>query len=43
MAASTGLPWFHTTIVGALFSRLLLLVFSIKQLRGRDSTALAPQ
>jgi YidC/Oxa1 family membrane protein insertase len=37
---STGLPWFHTIIAGTLFSRLLLLPFSIKQLR--NSAALAP-
>jgi membrane protein insertase Oxa1/YidC/SpoIIIJ len=36
----TGLPWFHTVIAGTLFSRLLLLPFSIKQLR--NSSALAP-
>jgi YidC/Oxa1 family membrane protein insertase len=36
---STGLPWFHTTIAGTLFSRLLL-PFSIKQLQ--NSSALAP-
>lgn len=37
---STGLPWFHTIIAGTLLSRLLLLPFSIKQLR--NSAALAP-
>ena len=37
---STGLPWFHTIIAGTIFSRLLLLPLSIKQLR--NSTALAP-
>jgi len=37
---STGLPWFYTIIAGTLFSRLLLLPFSIKQLR--NSSALAP-
>ncbi|KAN0107036.1 hypothetical protein V8E52_010544, partial [Russula decolorans] len=36
---STGLPWFHTTIAGTLFSRLLL-PFSVKQLQ--NSSALAP-
>lgn len=35
-----GLPWFHTIIAGTLLSRLLLLPFSIKQLR--NSAALAP-
>jgi hypothetical protein len=39
--ASTGLPWLHTTIVGFLFSCLLLFVFPIKQLR--NFAALAPQ
>jgi YidC/Oxa1 family membrane protein insertase len=37
---STGLPWFHTIIAGTILSRLLLLPFSIKQLR--NSAALAP-
>jgi YidC/Oxa1 family membrane protein insertase len=37
---SAGLPWFHTIIAGTLLSRLLLLPFSIKQLR--NSAALAP-
>ena len=37
---STGLPWFHTIIAGTLLSRLLLVPFSIKQLR--NSSALAP-
>jgi len=37
---SSGLPWFHTIIAGTLLSRLLLLPFSIKQLR--NSAALAP-
>ncbi|KAH9033060.1 60Kd inner membrane protein-domain-containing protein [Lactarius hengduanensis] len=37
---STGLPWFHTIIAGTLLSRLLLVPFSIKQLR--NSAALAP-
>jgi len=37
---STGMPWFHTIIAGTLFARLLLLPFSIKQLR--NSAALAP-
>jgi hypothetical protein len=33
--------WFHTSIAGVLFSHLLLLAFSVKQLR--NSAALAPQ
>ena len=37
---SAGLPWFHTIIAGTVLSRLLLLPFSIKQLR--NSAALAP-
>jgi len=37
---SSGLPWFHTIIAGTLLTRLLLLPFSIKQLR--NSAALAP-
>jgi YidC/Oxa1 family membrane protein insertase len=37
---STGLPWFHTIIAGTVCARLLLLPFSIKQLR--NSAALAP-
>ncbi|KAI0248363.1 60Kd inner membrane protein-domain-containing protein [Lactifluus subvellereus] len=37
---STGLPWFHTIVAGTLLSRLLLLPFSVKQLR--NSAALAP-
>jgi len=37
---SSGLPWFHTIVAGTLLSRLLLLPFSIKQLR--NSSALAP-
>ena len=37
---STGLPWFHTIIAGTVLARLLLLPFSIKQLR--NSAALAP-
>jgi YidC/Oxa1 family membrane protein insertase len=37
---STGLPWFHTIIAGTVLTRLLLLPFSIKQLR--NSAALAP-
>jgi YidC/Oxa1 family membrane protein insertase len=37
---STGLPWFHTIVVGTFLSRLLLLPFSIKQLR--NTAALAP-
>ena len=37
---SSGLPWFHTIIAGTLLSRLLLVPFSIKQLR--NSAALAP-
>lgn len=37
---SSGLPWFHTIVAGTLLSRLLLLPFSIKQLR--NSAALAP-
>jgi YidC/Oxa1 family membrane protein insertase len=37
---STGLPWFHTIVAGTLVSRLLLLPFSLKQLR--NSAALAP-
>jgi YidC/Oxa1 family membrane protein insertase len=37
---STGLPWFYTIIAGTFLSRLLLLPFSIKQLR--NSSALAP-
>lgn len=37
---STGLPWFHTFIAGTILSRLLLLPFTIKQLR--NSAALAP-
>jgi YidC/Oxa1 family membrane protein insertase len=37
---STGLPWFHTIIAGTVFARLILLPFSIKQLR--NSAALAP-
>ncbi|KAH9065594.1 60Kd inner membrane protein-domain-containing protein [Lactarius vividus] len=37
---STGLPWFYTIIAGTLLSRLLLVPFSIKQLR--NSAALAP-
>ncbi|KAH9044309.1 60Kd inner membrane protein-domain-containing protein [Lactarius pseudohatsudake] len=37
---SAGLPWFHTIIAGTLLSRLLLVPFSIKQLR--NSAALAP-
>jgi YidC/Oxa1 family membrane protein insertase len=37
---STGLPWFHTIVAGTLASRLLLLPFSLKQLR--NSAALAP-
>jgi YidC/Oxa1 family membrane protein insertase len=37
---STGLPWFHTIVAGTFLSRLLLLPFSIKQLR--NSASLAP-
>jgi YidC/Oxa1 family membrane protein insertase len=37
---STGLSWFHTIIAGTVFARLILLPFSIKQLR--NSAALAP-
>jgi YidC/Oxa1 family membrane protein insertase len=37
---STGLPWFHTIVAGTFLSRLLILPFSIKQLR--NSAALAP-
>ena len=37
---STGLPWFYTIIAGTFLSRLLLLPFSVKQLR--NSAALAP-
>ena len=37
---SMGLPWFHTIVAGTLLSRLLLVPFSIKQLR--NSSALAP-
>jgi YidC/Oxa1 family membrane protein insertase len=37
---SAGLPWFHTIVAGTVLSRLLLLPFSIKQLR--NSAALAP-
>ncbi len=37
---STGLPWFYTIVAGTLLSRLLLLPFSVKQLR--NSAALAP-
>ncbi|KAI9508358.1 60Kd inner membrane protein-domain-containing protein [Russula earlei] len=37
---SAGLPWFHTIVAGTLLSRLILLPFSIKQLR--NSSALAP-
>jgi hypothetical protein len=37
---STGLPWFYTIIAGTVVARLLLLPFSIKQLR--NSAALAP-
>ena len=37
---SSGLPWFHTIIAGTVLARLLLLPFSIKQLR--NSAALAP-
>ncbi|KAI0263666.1 60Kd inner membrane protein-domain-containing protein [Russula aff. rugulosa BPL654] len=37
---STGLPWFYTIIAGTVFARLILLPFSIKQLR--NSAALAP-
>jgi YidC/Oxa1 family membrane protein insertase len=37
---SMGLPWFYTIIAGTLVSRLLLLPFSLKQLR--NSAALTP-
>ncbi|KAI0275277.1 60Kd inner membrane protein-domain-containing protein [Gloeopeniophorella convolvens] len=37
---STGMPWFYTIIAGTVFARLILLPFSIKQLR--NSGALAP-
>jgi YidC/Oxa1 family membrane protein insertase len=37
---STGLPWFHTIVAGTLLTRLLLLPFSIKQLR--NAAVLAP-
>ena len=37
---STGLPWFHTIIAGTIFSRLLLLPLSVKQLR--NTATLAP-
>ena len=37
---SAGLPWFQTIVAGTLLSRLLLLPFSVKQLR--NSAALAP-
>jgi YidC/Oxa1 family membrane protein insertase len=37
---STGLPWFHTIIAGTVVARMILLPFSIKQLR--NSAALAP-
>jgi YidC/Oxa1 family membrane protein insertase len=37
---STGLPWFHTIVAGTFLARLILLPFSVKQLR--NSAALAP-
>lgn len=37
---STGMPWFHTIVAGTFLARLLLLPFTIKQLR--NSAALAP-
>ena len=37
---STGLPWFYTIIAGTFLSRVILLPFSVKQLR--NSAALAP-
>jgi YidC/Oxa1 family membrane protein insertase len=37
---SAGLPWFHTIVAGTILSRLLLLPFSIKQLR--NAATLAP-
>jgi len=40
IGVSTGLPWFHAIITGTLFSTLLLLPLSIKQLR--NSATLAP-
>lgn len=37
---STGMPWFYTIIAGTVLSRVLLLPFSIQQLR--NSARLAP-
>ena len=37
---STGLPWFYTIIAGTFLSRVILLPFSVKQLR--NAAALAP-
>jgi len=39
MDVSTGFPWFHVIIAGTLFSRLLLLPFSIKQLHNSATLA----